>query len=137
MQRRGSAVRSTDSDRRDNGKKAGDGKALKKDINKKLGTEKEFMLGNYQAYFSRHLLRLLKSAAQTAIWQHKRYRYQKGSDKPLKEDDHYPDATMLLLRKWMLGKAPGRLNTEDGRSDKKKKDDGSSTVTGGLIDEQF
>jgi len=51
-----------------------------------------------------------------AIWQHKRYRYEKNSDKPLKEDDHHPDATMLALRRWMLGKSISKF-TDDYNKD--------------------
>jgi hypothetical protein len=102
----------------------------KKDKNKRLGTEKEEMLGNYRAYFQRRLLRI-PAAFKTGIWQHKRYRYQEGSDKPLKEDDHIPDATMLALRRWPLGKQVSRIADDDGKRDRK------STVTGGLLDEVF
>ncbi len=102
----------------------------KREISKNLGTEKEVMLGNYRAYFSRRLLRILKEC-KTAIWQHKRYRYQKGSDKPLKEDDHIPDSTMLCLRRWMLGKA--RTQVLEEQTEKRS----ASTVTGGLMDMNF
>jgi hypothetical protein len=107
-----------------------DGTSKKRNIKKKLGTEKELMLGNYRAYFSRRLLRILKEC-RSAIWQHKRYRYAKGSDKPEKEDDHIPDATMLMLRRWMLGKQVQSLQAQD-RSPRR-----SSTVTGGLMQEVF
>ncbi len=103
----------------------------KRELSKNLGTEKEVMLGNYRAYFSRRLLRILRECKE-AVWQHKRYRYQKGSDKPVKEDDHIPDSTMLALRKWMLGKSASSLPT---RAD--DKDHRASTVTGGLMQEVF
>jgi hypothetical protein len=103
----------------------------KKVAKKVIGTEKEVMLGNYRAYFQRRLL-AIPAAFKTAIWQHKRYRYQKGSDKPLKEDDHIPDSTMLALRRWPLGKSVSNLPANDN-----KKDQRESTVTGGLIDEVF
>lgn len=101
----------------------------KKDKSKRLGTEKEEMLGNYRAHFSRRLNRI-PAAFKEAIWQHKRYRYQKGSDKPLKEDDHCPDAKMLAQRRWHLGKSASSMPKEE----KKQR---TSTVTGGLLDEQF
>jgi hypothetical protein len=103
----------------------------KRELSKNLGTEKEVMLGNYRAYFSRRLIRILREY-KTAIWQHKRYRYQKGSDKPVKEDDHIPDSTMLALRKWMLGKQTQSLPDE-----KKPTKSAESTVAGGLMEEQF
>ena len=103
----------------------------KRELSKNLGTEKEVMLGNYRAYFSRRLLRILRECKE-AVWQHKRYRYQKGSDKPVKEDDHIPDSTMLALRKWMLGKSAGALPTQPDDKDRR-----TSTVTGGLMQEVF
>lgn len=102
----------------------------KKDPSKRLGTEKEEMLGNYKAHYERHLIRTPKEFKE-AIWQDKRYRYQKGSDKPLKEDDHHPDSTMLGLRRWPLGKTTSSMPAEPPASRRVK------TVTGGLLDEQF
>jgi hypothetical protein len=101
-----------------------------KDRGKRLGTEKEEMLGNYRAYFSRRLNRI-PAEFKEAIWQHKRYRYQKGSDKPMKEDDHCPDAKMLAQRRWMLGKTSSSLPPEPAAPRR------AQTVTGGLLDEQF
>ena len=106
------------------------GTTQRKEISKNLGTEKEVMLGNYRAYFQRRLLRILREC-KTAIWQHKRYRYQKNSEKPVKEDDHIPDSTMLALRRWMLGKAVASVAKE---TDSERR---TSTVTGGLMDMQF
>jgi len=107
-----------------------DGKDAKREVNKKQGTEKEMMLGNYRAYISRRLMRI-PVAFKVAIWQHKRYRYQKNSEKPEKEDDHHPDATMLAHRRWPLGKVVSPLPKE------KEKRDIHRTITGGLLDEQF
>jgi len=107
-----------------------DGKDSKREVNKKQGTEKEAMLGNYRAYFERRLQRIPASFRE-AIWQHKRYRYQKNSDKPLKEDDHCPDAKMLALRRWPLGKTVATLPPEKDKAAIHR------TITGGLLDEQF
>ena len=108
----------------------GNGKE-KKDRTKRLGTEKDDMLGNYRAHFSRRLMRIPKMFKE-ALWQHKRYRYEKNSDKPMKKDDHIPDSTMLALRRWPLGKAVRQLPDEV-----KKPGEPKSTVTGGLLDEVF
>lgn len=116
-----------------NDKKQADGKAKKKDVLHNLGTEKEFMLGNYRAYFSRRLFRIMRKC-KTAIWQHKRYRYQENSDKPVKEDDHIPDATMLMQREFVLGKFAGKLSDQNPKS---RRGDEPSTHTGGLISKQF
>lgn len=104
--------------------------AGKREKTKGQGTEKEYMLGNYRTYFQRRLQRIPR-AFQEAIWQHKRYRYQKNSEKPLKEDDHCPDAKMLALRRWPLGKTASKMTDQD-RGPRK-----ASTVTGGLMDMQF
>ena len=103
----------------------------KKDKTKRLGTEKEEMLGNYRAHFQRRLMRIPRQF-QEAVWQHKRYRYQKNSDKPEKVDDHIPDSTMLALRRWPLGKATSLLPKETQQGQKR-----ASTVTGSLLDEVF
>jgi hypothetical protein len=110
--------------------KAPDQGHQKKEISKNQGTEKELMLGNYKAYFARRLLRIEREC-KVAIWQHKRYRYQKNSDKPLKEDDHIPDSTMLALRRWPLGKTYAPM------LDEKNETAQTSTHTGGLMNMRF
>jgi len=67
-----------------------------------FSVEKEDNLGNYRAYFQRQMLRIPKTS-KVSIWQHKRYRYQKDSDKPVKKDDHIPDATSCCLKHWPIG----------------------------------
>ncbi len=110
-----------------------DGKEGKKrEVNKKLGTEKDAMLGNYRARWQRRLNRIPR-VHKEGVWQHKRYRYQPGSDKPLKEDDHYPDAKMLAQRWRMLGKVQSTLPDEPAQKSAR----GNSTVTGGLMEERF
>jgi hypothetical protein len=102
----------------------------KREINKRLGTEKEMMLGNYRVYFQRRLNRIPRTCKE-GIWQHKRYRYQEGTDKPLKEDDHYPDAKMLAQKRWLLGKTTSAMPREEKLRKR------TSTVTGGLLEERF
>jgi hypothetical protein len=101
----------------------------KKDKNRRLGTEKEEMLGNYRAYFQRRLNRI-PAANRVGIWQHKRYRYQKNSDKPLKEDDHAPDAKMLAQKRWPLGKQASSMTEHKPAIHR-------TTITGGMLEEQF
>lgn len=114
----------------------------------KFSTDKEAMLGNYRAHFQRRLLRIPKMH-QEAIWQHKRYHYQPKSDKPAKEADHIPDATMLALNRWKLNSAPSRMTeqskskrrdpkvdaTNDSREHAPPKE--QSTITGGLLSMDF
>lgn len=98
-----------------------------------MGTDsEEGMLGNYRAYFQRRLLRI-PDKFRTAIWQHKRYHYRKNSDKPEKEDDHIPDATMLALKRWPLGARPSTLH----KANTERVADIHTPVTGGLLDETF
>ncbi|OJW18782.1 MAG: hypothetical protein BGO51_15540 [Rhodospirillales bacterium 69-11] len=97
-----------------------------------MGTDTfEGMFGNYRAYFQRRLLRI-PAKFKTAIWQHKRYHYQKNNDKPAKEDDHIPDASMLALKRWPLGKVASSMP-----KDMPPERDVHRTITGGLLDEQF
>lgn len=87
--------------------------ALKREIKKRglrctvvevvFRQDKEEMLGNYRAHFQRRKMRI-PASDKKAKWQHKRYRYAKNSDKPMKKDDHIPDATMCALKHWPLGK---------------------------------
>ena len=100
-----------------------------RDVNHKQGTEKEAMLGNYRARFQRQLNRI-PASNRVGIWQHKRYRYQENSDKPLKEDDHYPDSKMLAQRRWMLGKSASKIEAHKPAIHR-------TTITGGLMDQQF
>jgi len=97
--------------------------------------EKDEMVGNYRTYFSRRMYHLPSlTRFKTAVWQHKRYRYQDGSDKPEKKDDHIPDATMCMLKHWPLGRKPSVMPTQNVVKDKQR---GDSTITGGLMDEEF
>lgn len=68
-----------------------------------FGKDKVNMLGNYRVYFQNRKLIIPRTFA-VAIWQHKRYRFEANSDKPMKKDDHVPDATMCCLYHWPLGR---------------------------------
>ncbi len=97
--------------------------------------EKVAMVGNYRTHFQRNKILIPKSDKE-AIWQHKRYRYQEGTDKPMKKDDHVPDATMCALQHWPMGKVASML-PKSNTDKEKQKEGGSKTITGGLIDERF
>ena len=60
------------------------------------------MLGNLRAHFEQGKIKIPKQF-RDAYWQLKRYRYQAGTDKPVKKDDHIPDAIMCALQHFMLG----------------------------------
>lgn len=101
-----------------------------------FGTEKNEMLGNYRSRFQRRMYRIPgMSKFKPAVWQHKRYRYQEGSDKPLKQDDHIPDSTMLATKHWPLGKVASRLPDENFSKDNESQR--AETFTGDLLDMQF
>lgn len=100
-----------------------------------FGTEKNEMLGNYRSRFQRRLYRIpLISRFKPAMWQHKRYRYQEGSDKPLKQDDHIPDSTMLATKHFPLGKVASQLPPENLQTDTQRQTD---TFTGGMMEMDF
>ena len=65
--------------------------------------DKEAMLGNLRAYFERRKVKI-PARFREAKWQLKRYQYQEGTDKPVKEDDHIPDSIMCALKHWPLGR---------------------------------
>lgn len=93
--------------------------------------EKEGMLGNYRAHFERRKVKI-PITDQMAKWQHKRYRYIAGTNKPQKKDDHIPDATMCAFQEWQLGYEPPRfadLPTIE-------KDD-TPTISRGLLNKEF
>lgn len=68
------------------------------------------MLGNLRAHFEQGKFKLPKKLRE-AYWQFKRYRYQEGTDKPVKKDDHIPDATMCALQHFKLGQLVRSLPT--------------------------
>jgi len=92
--------------------------------------EKDNMLGNYRAHFQRGKIKIPKTH-QVALWQHKRYRYVAGTNKPQKKDDHVPDATMCALSHWPLGVHKGSakdLGTTGGQA---------TPITAGLRNKKF
>lgn len=99
----------------------------------KFGSEKEEILGNYRGHFEKQLMRIPESH-KVSVWQHKRYRYQENSDKPLKENDHVPDATMCCLKHWPLRKKTKSL---DKRNVQQQSSRGRNTVTGEFLTKEF
>jgi len=102
--------------------------------------EKEGMLGNYRAHFQRRKMKI-PIIFQETKWQHKRYRYIKGTDKPVKKDDHIPDATMCALQHWPLGKERGHFKNppEQGKLDEDTITNDplfAQSTRGGLLDKQ-
>ena len=90
--------------------------------------DKEELLGSYRSHFQKKWF-IIPEKFKTAIWQHKRYRYQEGSDKPLKKDDHIPDATICALKHFNRPRT-GHLSDIGKERDVK-------TITSGLLDRKF
>ncbi len=120
--------------------------------------EKEGMLGNLRAYFEQGKIKIPNKvwrldekdvgsyvANLEAYWQYKRYRYQENSDKPVKKDDHIPDATMCALQHFILGKFARPMATQkkatDVKSTKEKEADRDrgvdKPITSGLLKQKF
>ena len=59
--------------------------------------------------------------------------YAKDTDKPVKKDDHIPDATMCALKHWPLGRPI--VNIADMRQS--GDEDGEGTITAGLLNKVF
>lgn len=93
--------------------------------------EKEGMLGNYRAHFERHKMKI-PVAMKDAKWQHKRYRYIEGTNKPKKKDDHIPDATMCALQHWKLG-----TERTETRGAPQGDPETSKSITQGLLRKRF
>lgn len=129
-------------------------------IEVKFGTEKEAMLGNLRAHFEQQKIKVPKKVQRKvkrkgetvlewadnkdAIWQLKRYRYQEGTDKPVKKDDHIPDSMMCALQHFKLGQAVYSMKaqepikkTEPTTANETKPTSTAQPITAGLLDEQF
>jgi len=98
-----------------------------------FSTEKDGMLGNLRAYFERALYKIHKDF-KVAIWQLKRYKYKPGTDKPVKKDDHIPDATMCALQHWPLGEHKTTFKDIKVESTSTEND---KSINAGLVGEQF
>lgn len=99
-----------------------------------FGKEKDFMVGNLRAHFEQDKMKIdVKQII--AKWQLKRYRYQENTNKPIKKDDHIPDAIMCMLQHWPLNRKPERL--QDFMKSIVDEHPDMRPITAGLMDEQF
>lgn len=101
-----------------------------------FGKDKDEMLGNYRAHFQRHKMKI-PTTMQVAKWQHKRYRYIEGTDKPVKKDDHIPDATMCALQQWPLGKGDGHFRKAPDQDTPQGKPSLHKGITRGLMNKKY
>lgn len=97
--------------------------------------EKEGMLGNLRAHFEQGKIKL-PIKFKDAYWQFKRYRYQPGTDKPIKKDDHIPDSSMCALQHFKLGRTQKKLGTKVKPTSSKDKGI-SKPYTAGLLNTKF
>ena len=105
--------------------------------------EKEGMLGNLRAHFEQDKIRIPKKFLD-AYYQYKNYRYQEGTDKPVKKNDHIPDSTMCALQHFHLGQysRPLRVPEEPAKSSQASappevRTTSAKPITAGLISKQF
>jgi len=76
------------------------------------------MLGNLRAHFEQAKFKMPKKF-KDAYYQIKNYRYEEGTDKPVKKNDHIPDALMCALQHFKLTTVTRRLPVqgEDNQPD--------------------
>lgn len=90
------------------------------------------MLGNLRAHFEQKKFKMPKKFVD-AYYQLKNYRYEEGTDKPVKKNDHIPDASMCALQHFVLGQfsRPMPVPVEPD------KPEGDKPFTAGLLKKQF
>lgn len=107
--------------------------------------EKEGMLGNLRAHFEQHKIKLPKKF-KDAYYQLKNYRYQEGTDKPIKKDDHIPDATMCMLQHFQLNIQAKQLHVQldntdapktQARTDRRLEQRSAKPITAGNLTRKF
>jgi len=110
-----------------------------------FGNEKVEMLGNLRAHFEQKKIKIPLKVInkdewvtnKEAYWQYKRYRYQEGTDKPVKKDDHIPDSTMCALQHFKLTKFARPISVEVKTKMRKEEVERVRPVTAGLRKKQF
>lgn len=93
------------------------------------------MLGNLRAHFENSKFKMPK-IFRDAYYQIKNYRYEEGSDKPVKKNDHIPDATMCMLQHFKLTQVIRQLPLQGDSTpaDDLEADDG---ITAGDLNKKF
>lgn len=98
--------------------------------------EKEKMLGNTRGYFEQRKFKLPKKF-KDAYYQIKNYRYQEGTDKPVKKDDHIPDSLMCMLQHFPLGQVVRPLRVQKTEGTKESERDKVKPITAGHRNQIF
>lgn len=111
--------------------------------------EKVGMLGNLRAHFEQKKYKIPRELQRVngpvknleAYWQYKRYRYEEGSDKPVKKDDHIPDATMCAMQHFKIGRVTRSVPTQQTKrkqtETEKEKVQKTKPITSGLLKKTF
>ena len=97
--------------------------------------EKEGMVGNLRAHFEQGKIKI-PYKFRDAFYQYKNYRYQEGTDKPVKKNDHIPDSTMCALQHFVLGTF-ARAIPLPADPETQKQDGVTQAVTAGLRNKKF
>lgn len=96
------------------------------------------MLGNLRAHFEQGKIKLAKKFID-AYYQLKNYRYEPGSDKPVKKNDHIPDSLMCALQHFKLGQVTKSIPTKELPPAKTKAEETerAKPITSGLRNKTF
>lgn len=97
------------------------------------------MLGNLRAHFEQSKIKLPKKFID-AFYQLKNYRYEEGTDKPVKKNDHIPDSLMCALQHFKLGIHARSLPPQENKVEKKKASEEverAKPITAGLRNKTF
>lgn len=113
--------------------------------------EKVGMLGNLRAHFEQKKYKIPREFYNKekgwvknldSYWQYKRYRYEEGSDRPVKKDDHIPDATMCAMQHFKLSHFARPIAVQQSharmeRETEKEKVARTKPITSGLLKKTF
>jgi len=94
------------------------------------------MLGNLRARFEQEKIKMAKRFVD-AYYQLKNYRYQEGTDKPVKKNDHIPDSLMCALQHFKLGQFHRKLPVKQEAQKPKEIVEREKPITAGLLKKTF
>lgn len=98
--------------------------------------EKEGMVGNLRAHFERRKFKAPRRF-KDAFYQLKNYRFQEGSDKPVKKDDHVPDSIMCGLQHYKLNVKSRPLKVQTTPDGRNAQGGSEKPLTSGIMRERF
>jgi len=98
--------------------------------------DKPEMLGNLRAHFEQTKFKLPKKFID-AYFQLKNYRYQEGTDKPVKKNDHIPDSTMCALQHFKLAHLARSLPIKEEKRTPDEEAEAGKPITAGILNKKF